>query len=583
MYVPKFRVAVVVIILSMIICIGAAVALLKYHYVIPSSGSLPERKLVITRTAGGTTIPSPGEHSYSQGSTAEVTAIPDSGYRFDHWELDGSYPGHQNLITVTMDTDHTLHAVFAEVPPVVEGHAALKSEIRGVIIHGVNMPCDYETIAETLKNYGVDTLVVEIGYAYDMRYPSKIVRQIFADQLTPAINAAHARGMEVHAVWAQMMGPSVPTEYAQIDYMGGVSAINVCPLRAKAYIPDLAAELATFPAQSGPHAGETIDGEMYDYIRYGDGDANIVCYCPDCKAAFEAWLDEGPITDWTPFYPGGARNNEFREWRTIPINELVREMTNKIRTANPDCEISAAVWPIYNPTAPAGQKYYLGQDFTCWIKEGWLDWVNVMVYNPDTSIIASSVQCTHQYATGGPEGQIPVVINLANIPAPFSPPAYIEPSQFKQQVDTVREGGADGWLIWRYGGPGNNPADTHRDIRDYLSLIDMYPVFKLNNINAVPAPNSCNITWITDIPATSRVEFSSSPLFTATSKPSPNFPDVSYWDIDHVPGTVMENSTLVTNHSITLTGLLPGTKYYFRVQSQDANAIATSKVYTFEL
>jgi hypothetical protein len=72
--------------------------------------------LVITTTAGGNTDPSPGNYSYWQGSIATVTAIPDINYFLDHWELDGSNVGTVNPYTVTMGANHTLMAVFAQIP-----------------------------------------------------------------------------------------------------------------------------------------------------------------------------------------------------------------------------------------------------------------------------------------------------------------------------------------------------------------------------------------------------------------------------------------------------------------------------------
>lgn len=71
--------------------------------------------LTITATAGGTTNPSPGVYAYAGGSDVQVTAIPDSDYVLDHWELDGANVGANNPINVTMDTDHALHAVFVSV------------------------------------------------------------------------------------------------------------------------------------------------------------------------------------------------------------------------------------------------------------------------------------------------------------------------------------------------------------------------------------------------------------------------------------------------------------------------------------
>jgi hypothetical protein len=72
--------------------------------------------LTITSTAGGTTNPLPGPHQYAQGTVVQVTATPDATHIFDHWELDGSNVGSANPISVTMNSDHTLNAVFTLLP-----------------------------------------------------------------------------------------------------------------------------------------------------------------------------------------------------------------------------------------------------------------------------------------------------------------------------------------------------------------------------------------------------------------------------------------------------------------------------------
>lgn len=73
--------------------------------------------LEITTTTGGTANPAPGGHLYFPGTNATVTAIPNAGYYFNGWELDSVDAGSTNPITVTMDSSHTLHAVFSSVPP----------------------------------------------------------------------------------------------------------------------------------------------------------------------------------------------------------------------------------------------------------------------------------------------------------------------------------------------------------------------------------------------------------------------------------------------------------------------------------
>lgn len=70
--------------------------------------------LTITSTAGGTTSPLPGTYNYTEGSSHNVTAIPNSGYSFDYWLLDGEERT-ENPITIIMNANHTLEAVYFAV------------------------------------------------------------------------------------------------------------------------------------------------------------------------------------------------------------------------------------------------------------------------------------------------------------------------------------------------------------------------------------------------------------------------------------------------------------------------------------
>jgi len=76
----------------------------------------PQHVLTISTTIGGTTSPAPGSHTYDEGATATVTAIPSTGYEFSHWLLDDGTIT-ENPITVTMNMDHSLVAFFTLLPP----------------------------------------------------------------------------------------------------------------------------------------------------------------------------------------------------------------------------------------------------------------------------------------------------------------------------------------------------------------------------------------------------------------------------------------------------------------------------------
>jgi parallel beta-helix repeat protein len=83
---------------------------LMYPYGAPPP---PMYSITIITTPGGTTTPTPGTYSYTVNSTVQITAIPNVGYSFNYWILDGETRT-ENPITVIMDLSHTLEAYFVD-------------------------------------------------------------------------------------------------------------------------------------------------------------------------------------------------------------------------------------------------------------------------------------------------------------------------------------------------------------------------------------------------------------------------------------------------------------------------------------
>ena len=69
--------------------------------------------LTIASTEDGTTDPLPRTYNYTAESSVNITAIPNSGYSFDYWLLDGEERT-ENPIAVIMDANHTLEAFFVD-------------------------------------------------------------------------------------------------------------------------------------------------------------------------------------------------------------------------------------------------------------------------------------------------------------------------------------------------------------------------------------------------------------------------------------------------------------------------------------
>ena len=65
---------------------------------------------------GGTLSLAPGEYKYAKGAKIQITAQPKSGYKLDKWILDGKEVKGPT-ITITMDSPHTVKAVFVKEQP----------------------------------------------------------------------------------------------------------------------------------------------------------------------------------------------------------------------------------------------------------------------------------------------------------------------------------------------------------------------------------------------------------------------------------------------------------------------------------
>lgn len=312
-----------------------------------------------------------------------------------------------------------------------------KSEIRGVFIHeeiyGVSH--NWNVIAETLAEYDINAVFVN-DQSGGSRRPYNEIRS--------AINAFHAYGIEYHSsinVLIQWRHSGTEAINSNGDIYWNMAH---CPIKAHDYIlQNLQDYLETFP---------DVDGIMLDYIRYDIADT---CYCPYCRAAFEEWLDEGTITDWTPFYPDGSRWNEYADWRTLPVTEIVKDIYNLVKSFNPNIIISEAAWTLFSDSAVYWRKW-IGQDTAAWIKEGYLDFVAPMMYQKtiygsgDQTLESRVDTCLKYWMGGQPEGPIPLVALLRSDYGSTSLP----PEEFKGQIDYVRQRGLDGWILWRYSGPG---------------------------------------------------------------------------------------------------------------------------------
>jgi uncharacterized repeat protein (TIGR02543 family) len=85
--------------------------------------------------ANGTVSKSPNQTSYDCGTTVLLTATPNTGYNFDHWEGDAS--GTQNTASITMTKDMNITAIFSAGTYTVSGYVkdSANKGLSGVILN----------------------------------------------------------------------------------------------------------------------------------------------------------------------------------------------------------------------------------------------------------------------------------------------------------------------------------------------------------------------------------------------------------------------------------------------------------------
>jgi hypothetical protein len=446
--------------------------------------------------------------------------------------------------------------------PVQADSDTLKSDIRGVFLHtpwGYNP--QWDVIADTCLNYGINTIVIET-YTSHFWSGGKIVD---FPELRTAITAFHNKGLRVHVLLCVALTPDTGMK-AKNDAGETVDWLCFTKNASKTMLKAVAESLAR---------DYDIDGLMFDYIRW-DTENGFICFCNECKAKFMA--DTG-LTDvkWpTDCLPGGRYYWNFTQWRCIPVTEAVRDMRNAMLAIKPNMLFSAAVWTAFQDCG----NYWveeIGQHTADWVDKGYLDFVSPMIYTTTLTGTDSVEQCTRNsrdFYVGGPEGKIPLVV-FTTIDIDGNPRNI---DNFVQAIRLMRNNGADGWIIWRYGGPG---LPEYFDIRPYLGALQeaglMEPVWAVQNLTVTVnlGKNAATISWTTTVPTKSRIEYADYPLFNATVRYGDFGRQLYYKDIDYVGGVINETTTLETTHSFTIpiTG-----KTRFRIQCIDANNVTvTSK------
>ena len=135
-------------------------ALHPSHLTIPPTTEARTFTLNIMPATCGNTSPASGIHTYFQGTETAVTANPQAGYSFDHWELDEISVGSTNPLDILMDKNHTLLAVFVDN---IQPQIANPTQYPSANIQ----PNQNVTVTATITDMGSGICNATLGYSID--------------------------------------------------------------------------------------------------------------------------------------------------------------------------------------------------------------------------------------------------------------------------------------------------------------------------------------------------------------------------------------------------------------------------------
>ena len=377
--------------------------------------------------------------------------------------------------------------------------ASPDDEIRAlwVLRSSLSAPASIDSLVETARTYGFNTLLVQVRGRGDAYYASALEpradelrdQPASFDPLAALLGAAHGAGLRVHA-WVNVnfvssaVGlPAAPThvvydhpewlmvprpiaaEMAAVDiaspaYLGrlarwtraqsaDVEGLYTSPIHpeAAAHITAVVSDLVTRYA---------LDGVHLDYVRFPDDRFD---YSRAALAAFRAEaapqlgdderqaLDARASTDPVAWADGLPQ--EWSRFRRARLSSLGMRLRTAVKSRRPEALVSAAV-------APDVDEAFVKrlQDWRTWLDSGLLDAVCPMAYTPEADRFAQQIGLARGLA-----GKRSVWAGIG---------AYrLSASETVDRIRAARQLGADGIILFSY----DALADPPRSRETYLSQV----------------------------------------------------------------------------------------------------------------
>ena len=354
--------------------------------------------------------------------------------------------------------------VAAQVTPAPAVVAAPK-EVRGVWVVRTDLtaPASVTKMVGLAKKNGLNTLFVQCRGRGDAYYCNALEPRAQAlckcaadfDPLAQSIAEGHAAGLKVHAwvnscyVWSEKKQPEsadhlvrAKKAWLAVHSTGarcavGDSEVFICPgnPEARAHLVDICRDLAK---------RYDVDGIQLDYIRYANPD---LCYCDGCLDRFAETLNGKVPAERIAALRTKARTalpaaypSSWRQFRRNQVTSLVQEIRTAVKAEKPAALLSAAViaWGTYPGDFQRSEAYNLvAQDWYGWIRQGLVDAVCPMTYQPSSAGFSGWVNAIHR--------------SHPDFPVWYGIGAYLCTAESAvNRVQTVRKAGGKGWVLFSY-------------------------------------------------------------------------------------------------------------------------------------
>jgi len=313
------------------------------------------------------------------------------------WPIDQAHPAPHapsahRPASITLD-----HQVFL---PLIRSHGWM-TEARAVWVTrwDYTTVTDVQTLIENAAGAGFNIILFQVRGAADAFYTpglepwgsrlsgGKLGKDPGWDPLQTAIEAAHARGLELHAwlnvypVWQGQTAPPTETvprhlfwtlsyshtwdDWRVVDSEGVTMTLRKGYLWATPALTDVVDRVVSVTKDIVTRFD--VDGVHLDVVRYPGSQYS---YDPFSNAGYDA---------------ARAKDEDLTraEWQRQQVTGLVNRAYSEAILPQPDLRLSAAVWPIYQDRwgwdYPAGYSDYY-QDSQRWVESGTIDAIMPMLY-----------------------------------------------------------------------------------------------------------------------------------------------------------------------------------------------------------